>query len=52
MIEYSAQGKYDLAMPTVIKALKPLGIELPTSGFDKVVKKELEEAKKILKIEA
>ncbi|EJP05308.1 protein kinase domain-containing protein [Leptospira interrogans] len=49
MIEYSAQGKYDLAMPTVIKALKPLGIELPTSGFDKVVKKELEEAKKNLK---
>ncbi|MBF3337526.1 AAA family ATPase [Leptospira borgpetersenii serovar Hardjo-bovis] len=49
MIEYSAQGKYDLAMPTVIKALKPLGIELPISGFEKVAKKEIEEAKKNLK---
>ncbi|PJZ59107.1 protein kinase domain-containing protein [Leptospira barantonii] len=49
MIEYSAQGKFDLAMPTVIKALKPLGIEIPTSNFDKVVDKEIEEAKKNLK---
>ncbi|MBM9576412.1 AAA family ATPase, partial [Leptospira sp. 201903070] len=49
MIEYSAQGKFDLAMPTVIKALKPLGIEIPTSNFDKVVDKEIEEVRKNLK---
>ncbi|TGK29505.1 GAF domain-containing protein [Leptospira gomenensis] len=49
MIEYSAQGKFDLALPTVVNALKPLGIEIPTSGFDKVTDKEIEEAKKNLR---
>lgn len=48
IIQYSALGKYDLALPTIIKALKPLGVDIPEKDFDKVLTEEIEIANKAL----
>ncbi|TGK05001.1 GAF domain-containing protein [Leptospira semungkisensis] len=42
IIEYSALGKFDLALPMIIKALKPLGVDIPDKDHDKVTGAEIE----------
>ncbi|EPG67815.1 protein kinase domain-containing protein [Leptospira wolffii] len=48
IIQYSALGKFDLALPMIIKALKPLGVDIPDEGHDKVVGAEIEIANNAL----
>ncbi|PJZ69662.1 serine/threonine protein kinase [Leptospira perolatii] len=48
MVQYSAQGKFDLALPTVIKALKPLGVDIPEKDFEKAIGEEMQLVNKAL----
>ncbi len=42
LIQYNSLGKYDLAMQSVKTALTPLGINIPSDDFQKVLGEEIE----------
>ncbi|TGK15231.1 GAF domain-containing protein [Leptospira fluminis] len=48
IIQYSALGKFDLALPTIVKALKPLGVDIPETDFGQVLTQEMEIANEAL----
>jgi predicted ATPase/serine phosphatase RsbU (regulator of sigma subunit) len=48
MVQYTVEGKFDKALPTVIKALKPLGLNLPSENYQAIIAEEQEEVKKNL----
>ncbi|HNI91206.1 MAG TPA: serine/threonine-protein kinase PknK, partial [Leptospiraceae bacterium] len=48
MIQYTVEGKFDKALPTVIKALKPLGLSLPSENFQDIIAEESKEVTKNL----
>ena len=48
MVQYTVEGKFDKALPTVIEALKPLGLTLPKENFQTIIEEETEEVNKNL----
>ncbi|TGM12192.1 GAF domain-containing protein [Leptospira selangorensis] len=48
IIQYSALGKFDLALPMIIKALQPLGVDIPETDHEKVTGEEIEIVNKAL----